>query len=196
MEQPIQASQHDSDGQTRALESQIRECYGRVVYSHTVHEKCADIYLKRLNLIKNGQIILSAITTGTLLISLFGEGKLGTIIGAIFSTILLALNTYTKDYDLEKLAQKHSDTAAKLWGIRESYLSLLTDMVINSLSLDQVQAKRDALQNLLESVYQNAPRTIEQAYRLAQKALKVDEQMTFSNEEINNFLPNTLRINS
>jgi hypothetical protein len=69
-------------------------------------------------------------------------------------------------------------------------------MVINSLSLDQVQAKRDALQNLLESVYQNAPRTIEQAYRLAQKALKVDEQMTFSNEEINNFLPNTLRINS
>lgn len=196
MEQNIQASQPDRDEQMRVLESQIRECYGRVVYSHVVHEKCADIYLKRLTSIKDWQIYLSAITTGTLLISLFGESKLGIVIGAIFSTILLALNTYTKDYDLEKLAQKHSDTAAILWGIRESYLSLLTDMVSNSLRLDQVQAKRDALQNSLESVYQNAPRTTEKAYKLAQKALKIDEQMTFFNEEINNFLPNTLIINS
>lgn len=187
MVQPTQASGSDENGQMPVLESQIRECYGRVVYSHVVHEKCADIYLKRLTSINNWQIYLSAVTTGTLLISLFGESKLGTVIGAIFSTILLALNTYAKDYDLEKLAQKHSDTAAKLWGIRESYLSLLTDMRSNSLSLDQVQAKRDALQNSLESIYQNAPRTIEQDYKLAQKALKVDEQMTFSNEEINKF---------
>lgn len=196
MVQPTQASGSDENGQMPVLESQIRECYGRVVYSHVVHEKCADIYLKHLTSIKNWQINLSAVTTGTLLISLFGDSKLGTVIGAMFSTILLALNTYTKDYDLEKLAQKHSDTAAKLWVIRESYLSLLTDMRSNSLSLDKVQAKRDTLQNSLESIYQNAPRTIEQAYKLAQKALKVDEQMTFSNEEINKFLPNTLRINS
>ena len=131
-----------------------------------------------------------------MLISLFGEGKLGTIIGAIFSTILLALNTYTKDYDLGKIAQKHSDTAAKLWGIRESYFSLLTDMTIGSLSLAQAQAKRDDLQKLLESVYQNAPRTNEKAFMKAQKALKVDEQMTFSDKEIDMFLPNTFRRNS
>ncbi|MEH0992030.1 hypothetical protein V7J87_28835, partial [Klebsiella pneumoniae] len=27
------------------LEGQIRECYGRVVYSHKTHEKCADILI-------------------------------------------------------------------------------------------------------------------------------------------------------
>lgn len=193
MVQPTQASQPEKDEQRHTLESQIGECYGRVVYSHAVHEKCADFYLKRLNLINNSQIILSAITTGTLLISLFGEGRSGIIISAIFSTILLALNTYTKDYDLGKLAQKHSETAVTLRGIGESYLSLLTDMKIGSLSLAQVQAKRDDLQKSLELVYQSAPRTNEKAFTKAQKALKVDEQMTFSDREIDVLLPNTLR---
>lgn len=196
MVQLTQASQPDGDEQRLALESQVRECYGRVVYSHVVHEKCADLYLKRRSFINNLQIVLSAITTGTLLISLFGEGKSGTVLGAIFSTILLALNTYAKDYDLGKLAQKHSDTAVTLWSIRESYLSLLTDMTIGSLSLAQMQAKRDDLQKSLEVVYQSAPRTNEKAFTKAQKALKIDKQMTFSDEEIDMFLPNNLRRNS
>ena len=196
MVQATQASQPDRDEQMHTLESQIRECLGRVVYSHVVHEKCAELCLKKLNLIINSQIILSAITTGTLLISIFGEGKVGTIIGAISSTILLALNTYTKDYDLGKLAQKHSDIAVTLWGIRESYLSLLTDLAIGSLNLAQGQAKRDDLQKSLESVYQSAPRTNEKAYKRAQNALKVDGQMTNSYQEIDMFLPNILRRNS
>ncbi|MHC5758720.1 SLATT domain-containing protein [Nostoc sp.] len=193
MVQPTQPAQSSVDDKTFALESQIRECYGRVVYSHVVHEKCADIYLEKLKLTKNWQIILSAITTGTLLLSIFGEAKIGSIIGAIFSTILLALNTYTQDHDLGEIAQKHSQIASKLWVIRESYLSLLTDIAINSLTVDQIQAKRDELQNSLASIYQNAPRTNDKAYMKAQKALKVDEQLTFSDKEIDNFLPSNLR---
>ena len=41
------------------LEGQIRECYGRVVYSHKTHEKCADILLRRSGRIKMAQIALS-----------------------------------------------------------------------------------------------------------------------------------------
>ena len=44
------------------LEGQLRECFGRVVYSHKTHEKCADMLLSRLARIKLWQIILSAIT--------------------------------------------------------------------------------------------------------------------------------------
>lgn len=47
----------------QVLEGQLRECFGRVVYSHKTHEKCADILVKHLSRIKLGQIILSAITT-------------------------------------------------------------------------------------------------------------------------------------
>jgi hypothetical protein len=42
------------------LEGQLRECYGRVVYSHKTHEKCADILLERQGRIKFWQIVISA----------------------------------------------------------------------------------------------------------------------------------------
>ncbi len=46
-----------------ALLDQIRECYGRVVWTHKTHEKCADILNARNNRIKFWQIVFSAVTT-------------------------------------------------------------------------------------------------------------------------------------
>ena len=45
----------------------------------------------------------------------------------------------------------------------------------------------------LHLVYSSAPSTSYQAYREAQKALKQNEDMTFSDEEIDAFLPNELK---
>ena len=53
----------NSDSQYQTLESQVREIYGRVIYTHKTQEKCADIALARLQTIKLTQIILSALTT-------------------------------------------------------------------------------------------------------------------------------------
>ncbi|HFN4795688.1 TPA: hypothetical protein ACHF5Y_005766, partial [Pseudomonas aeruginosa] len=55
----------------KILEGQLRECYGRVVYSHKTHEKCADILFERHKQIKLCQIILSALVTGGLIAALF-----------------------------------------------------------------------------------------------------------------------------
>ena len=74
------------------LEGQLRECFGRVVYSHKTHEKCADILLSQLSQIKLWQIILSAVTTGGCIAILFGAGKAGLLISVIVSMSLLALN--------------------------------------------------------------------------------------------------------
>jgi len=55
-------SQTDDTSDSRNfLEGQLRECYGRVVYSHKTHEKCADILLERLSAIKLWQIILGGV---------------------------------------------------------------------------------------------------------------------------------------
>jgi hypothetical protein len=177
-----------------ALIFQIRELYGRVTYTHKVHEKCADIYHKRMHTMKIVQIGLSALTTGSLLLAILGDGKLGTIIGAIVSTILFGINLYLKDYELGELSQKHIGVAARIWNIRESYLSLLTDLTTGKIDYPDAVKLRSSLQEELSAIYQNAPRTLDDAYKLAQKSLKVDEEMTFSQEEINNLLPEALRI--
>ena len=175
------------------IEAQLRECYGRVVYSHKAHEKCADILLSRLSRIKLGQIILASVTTGSFISVLFGTGDVGALIGVVVSTALLVLNAYTKDYDLGELAQKHRQSAADLWLIREEYLSLITDLRVGDESIENVRLRRDALLKQLHTVYSGAPSTTVRAYTEAQKALQQWEEMTFPDEEIDKLLPSHLQ---
>lgn len=189
-----QHSQTDDTPQSRnILEGQLRECYGRVVYSHKTHEKCADILLSRLTRIKLWQIILSAITTAGFLGAIFGAGQISVALGMIVSTALLVLNSYTKNYDLGELAQKHKQAANDIWIIREKYLSLLVDLAMKEKPLEALQQQRDELVEQLHTVYSGAPSTTFQAYKKAQEALKKLEEMTFTDEEIDAFLPKELR---
>jgi len=182
----------------KILEGQLRECYGRVVYTHKTHEKCADILLSRHKQIKFWQIALSALITGgvisTLTEALSPECKVfATWFSAVCSTILLVLNSYTKDYDLGEIAQKHRQAAADIWLVREKYLSLLTNLRAGIQPLDEILKIRDALLTELHTTYQGAPSTDYKAYKQAQKALKELEDMTLSDVEIDAFLPNELR---
>lgn len=144
-----QNSLYNRDDAKAILEGQLRESYGRVVYSHKTHEKCAVILLKRLSIIKWVQIWLAVISTGSFVLSIFKLGDIGTAIGVIASTLLLGINTYTKDYDLGDAGQKHKQTANELWLIREKYLSLIADLAIGDKSIEDVQKSRDILMEKL-----------------------------------------------
>lgn len=184
---------NDTPDSRAILEGQLRECFGRVVYSHKTHEKCADILLSRLSRIKLWQIVLSALTTGGFLAAIFGDGKEGALIGVLVSTALLVLNAYTKNYDLGELSQKHRQTGADLWMIREKYLSLITDLRMGENPIESLQKERDDLLEDLHAIYTGAPSTTYQAYKKAQEALKQLEDMTFSDDEIDAFLPKELK---
>jgi hypothetical protein len=183
----------EQSSQIKILEEQIRECYGRVVWSHKTHEKCADILNKRNSRIKMWQIILSAVTTSSIIFNVLGESKNAAVFAALVSVVLLILNTYFKKYDLGGLAQKHANAASSLWNIRESYLSLLTDLKAEIIDVKDICKARDNLQSNLHKVYTGSPRTINKAYNQASKALKEMEELTFSEEEIDKFLPNALK---
>jgi len=178
------------------IEEQIRECFGRVVYSHKTHEKCADLLDERLRRIKLGQLLLAAITTGGLITVLFGEphtSHFAALVSAVFSTMLLGLNAYSKDFEPGRISQEHRVAAGKLWNVRESYLSLLADTKSGAMSEDEARNRRDELQAKLASVYETAPRTFAKGYEAARDALKLKEDLTFSDAEINQFLPEHLK---
>ena len=121
------------------------------------------------------------------------QGEWQMIVGAIVSGTLLALNAYTKDYDLGALAQKHKQAANDIWMIRERYLSLMVDLAMGQQPLEAIQVERDKLSDELHSIYEGSPSTTYQAYRKAQAALKTQEDMTFSDEEIDKLLPPELK---
>lgn len=186
-----QHSQAD-DQPRRVLEGQLRECFGRVVYSHKTHEKCADILLSRQSNLCIWQIVLSALTTAGFFTALFGDIKAASAVGLIVSTALLILNAYTKNYNLGELAQKHKQAASSLWLVREKYLSLLTDVRMDR-SMDELLKSRDILMEELHAAYAGAPSTTSPAYKKAQHALQKSEELTFSDHEIDAFLPRELK---
>ena len=42
----------EANSQVKILEDQIRECYGRLVWTYTTHQKCVDILEKKSKRIK------------------------------------------------------------------------------------------------------------------------------------------------
>lgn len=181
------------DSRISPLESQVRECYGRVVYSHKTQEKCADDFMSRNKLVKTVQIVLSALTTCGLLAVVLTDNLVFEIVSSAISFFSLSIGLYLKEYDLGAIAQRHSDTATELWDLREQYLSLLIDMNSGGLPHEVAIARRDSLQERLKNVYNKAPRTTPEAYMKAHKGIRENEEMYFSNDELNDLLPEVLR---
>lgn len=178
-----------------ALEGQLREMYGRAAYTHKTHQKMADGYIARYKLIKLVEIVLSAATTTSLLVALFGKSEVATAVGAVLSAILAGCAMYFKEASLGEQAQLHTEVGAKLWGAREALLSLLVDLQ-DGRPVDEVRQQRDRLSAELEDIYKAAPRTNSKAYGEAQEALKNAEELFFTDEELNKMLPKQLRSNA
>ena len=153
-------------------------------------ERCAT----RLRVVKWLQIILSALTTGGAVGVVFDRSStIFPYATALLAISLLILNSYVKDLDPGQAAQKHREAASDIWNVREAYLSLLTDIRDPSFALADLRKRRDGLQTQLHKIYRSAPHTDSKAYGKAQDALKNKEDLTFSETEIDAFLPDPLK---
>lgn len=177
----------------RTLEGQVRECFGRVVYSHKTHEKQGDLCATTLTRFKIAQILLASLTTCGALTILFTDNFKLKLVTALVSLVTLFVSGYMKGFDPGATAQKHRDTAADLWAMRESYLSLLTDIASGAVRDSDARARRDKLQAELSAIYKSAPGTTPKAYAKAQEGLQRFEDYTFNSGEIDKFLPPALK---
>lgn len=176
-----------------AFESQIRELFGRAAYSHKTQEKMADRCVAYQRRLKLTQILLSAITASGVIISLFVGSVYLRYFNALVSLLTFLANGYAKNIDPGASAQKHRQTASDIWNIRERYLSLLTDIRDDKISINMLRTRRDDIQQQIYQIYKSAPNTDARAYVEAQKALKINEELTFTDCEINTLLPTQLR---
>jgi hypothetical protein len=175
-------------------ERHVRECFGRCAYSHKTHERMADRYSLNLKIMKWTQIILSALTTAGAVRVVFSKDSLFFPYATLaLAVATLIVNSYVKDLNPGQVAQKHRETASDLWNIREAYLSVFSDIRDTSLSLVELRKRRDDLQAQLYKIYRGAPHTDGKAYSEAQVAIKHKEELTFSDAEIDAFLPEPLK---
>lgn len=172
----------------------IRESFGRVVYSHKTHEKAAEIENSKADTVKWINVILTTLTSGTIVSTIFTNQSLLVYVSAFLSALTLAFIIFQLSFDPEQKAEKHRQSAKELWYVREKYVNLIADIMNNRLSEEAISSKRDQFVDELKLIYKFAPITTSLAYKKAQKALKINEELTFSDKEIDNFLPNGLKI--
>ena len=175
-----------------AIKKQLKDAYGKVVYTYTTHLKEASLLARKNAVIKVGIIMLSAISTCGILGVIFKWWEDGlAIITALVSLGNMVLGTYSKGANLEHRELQHRGVANRLWRIREKYLALLTDF--DGIDETKLIERRDLLTEQVADVYDSAPLTSKKAYSLAQKALNVEEEQFFAEGEVDKMLPEHLR---
>ena len=182
----------NSQAHKESIKQQIKEAYGKVVYTYTTHLKDAALKHGKSAKIKIAIIILSAVSTCGLLGIILQWAP--TVLAAVTAAITLAnviLSSYSKAANLEGQELQHINTSNKLWKIREKYLDLLTDF--DTLSDEKIILLRDELTEKTADIYNAAPLTSKKAYNLAQTALKNEEEQFFTQQELNLMLPDHLR---
>jgi len=172
----------------------IRESFGRVVYSHKTHEKEAEIFSCWAVTTRWINIVLTSLTSGTLISTIITNQIVLTYISAFLATITLAFVIFQLSFNPGEKAEKHRQIAKELWLVREQYLNLIADIINDKISEDTILSRRNELLEKLHIIYKFAPITSSMAYKKAQEALKINEELTFSEEEINQFLPEGLKI--
>lgn len=179
------------------LLAQVRESFGRVVYSHKTHEKQADICFSKHRWQQGVLIALTAISSGTFLaavVGLLGDPLLTSLATSSIALLVTWISLGAKTYRFADESDAHRGIASRLWDVRESYISLISDLMSGDVSDEQARARRDELQEATRAAYADAPRTSSKAFTRAQDGLKRNEEMTFTPREIDLFLPEALRL--
>ena len=176
-----------------ALDASLREAFGRVVYSHKTHLKEVEQLNESLDRWKWARLILLSLTTGGVITNLVHETFVVSVFTALSSSLSLALLIYQLSFNHERAIQDHRRAATRLWGIREEYENLIADIKDGGLTEEAARSKRDDITKRLQDIYAECPDTHYKAYEAARRALKINEDMTFSAEEVDRFLPVALR---
>ena len=174
--------------------SVVKEAYGRVAYSHKTQEKAKEINEFYAIIIKWVNVILVGATTLSAALNLFlTPDKVG-IATTILACCSLMFIVAQLSFDPDGRARMHKRCADKLWLISEQYINLLSDMSSGNISDEETKKKRDQITFELSKIYDDALPAGGRAYKKARKALKIDKELTFTSKELEQLLPESLRI--
>jgi SMODS and SLOG-associating 2TM effector domain family 4 len=168
-----------------------RELYGRVVWTHKVHEKEREIFERQSCLDEPREHHTHRHTTVFAVISASLQPLWALIVTAISAAAAVCFAVWQASADPASNEAKHRVTAKELLWIREQLLLFIASCQAASPPPD-AQRQLDMLTRELTAVYKFAPDTSPEAYAAADKMLK-SGHFIFSDDEIDGFLPVDLR---
>lgn len=180
----------------------IRQTFAQTVFTHKVQEVACEFKEKRAKrfryihlVLVSLVILLLALQAANLDSPIFALTGIGVAAGEVIFLILQLT------YNFEKEAAQHKSVALKYLALRDKYMLLITDVMAGGTKSAEITMRRNTLQQEYQNICDIAPQTGSNEYQETQKRLNKDgvvegEQFTWSDAEIDRFLPKELRINS
>jgi hypothetical protein len=115
------------------------------------------------------------------------------VVAAVAGTAAAGVLILRLVMDFDRRVSAHRACGARLWHLREQYRALLADLRDGQLTIEGARERRDVLMSRLQAVYEDAPPAERAMYEAAHRSISGACDDTLSDEEIDRFLPVSLR---
>lgn len=189
---PERSRYHLNTANLTSYEDRFRQLYWRIIWTHKIHEKQADIYSAERTRVDVSAMVLTAVSgCGVLAASQLTTPPFNVIpIAIAAAAIFLDLKSHITDYGAMITEQRMS--AKRFLSLREESLDLIAATHDDTLDQDAACSALASLEIEYERACCLSPRTTGRAVAQAEKALGGGDVLA-SDEKIDQFLPERLR---
>ena len=136
------------------LHDHLHLTFSEIIQRHNVHAAKAQSQARWGRRLRGGEAVLMVGATITALGAAFGHGQGLAIAAASMAGAALLILVVNLTFDFDASARAHAACGAPLWGLRERYRSLLSDLHDGALSAETARVRRDALIDELRAIYE------------------------------------------
>lgn len=175
------------------LEDNVRHTYMSVVWSHKIQEKQADIFTDQYKCLETIRIVFASLTSVGLISLIFTDQFIVKLLSTLISFVSTLISLFFKSFDTQKNITDHKSSANELLIMRDKFKLLLLEIKLKKDTISNLLTRYEMLLEELGQIYKNAPNTTDDAVKRASKALKINKDNEFTDEEIDLNLPETLK---
>ena len=165
--------------QMEELVANLRDSAERMKFTYKSHEKAADRYDLYERRRRMALIVLTALSAGTLIVSIFAivdQETWGNLTVAVLAT-LASLSSLLGDYlDFSGKSQQHQIAAVKTRSLFVRYEDLVGDLLSGAVTPVKARKRRDKMREEEGDILADIVRTTRKDYDRASKALESDEK--------------------
>lgn len=189
---PERSRYHLNTANLTSYEDRFRQLYWRIIWTHKIHEKQADIYSAERTRVDVSAMVLTAVSgCGILAASQLATPPFNVIpIATAAAAIFMDLKSHITDYGAMIAEQRAS--AERFLSLREESLDLIAAAHDDALNQDAASSALASLEVEYERACCLSPGTTDSAVAQAEKALGGGDALA-SDEKIDQFLPEHLR---
>ena len=180
--------------------STVRQSFANATFTHKVQEIAAENARDSALIVKILNIALVSLAFIFLLLQVNNPSSvIYSYIGSGVAAAEVLFLIVQLSFNFDQSALTHKNCALKYMQLRDKYRLLIGDIMENKQPYNEIISRREMLQQEYQVISDLSPQTKSNEYIEAQKRLNTansngGEQFTWSDEEIDRFLPESLRL--